>query len=107
MAVTTEQFDSEFAKSWGANIDIALRNYADVIHVKIAKRAPYLSGNLVRSIKVQKGAESHSYEVAAHVPYAIVRNNVNHLHPQTVHYVQQGVAIARSGGHKRWWKDIS
>lgn len=108
MAITTTQFDREFAKNWGKDIDLAIRNFADVTTMEMRKRAPFLTGALVRSIRPVKDyhGDVPGYKIISTVPYARRRNFENHLHPQTLHYVEQGVQIARTGDHKRWWKGL-
>ena len=108
MAITTEQFSRDFAKNWGKSIDTAIRNFADVTAVEIKKRAPFATGALVRSISTVKSyhGDTPGYQIVSTVPYARRRNYENHLHPQTLHYVEQGAQIARTGDHKRWWRDL-
>lgn len=108
MAITTQQFSRDFAKNWGKDIDIAIRNFADVTAMEMKKRAPFLTGALVRSIRPVKDyhGDVPGYQIISTVPYARRRNFENHLHPQTLHYVEQGVQIARTGDHKRWWKGL-
>lgn len=108
MAVTTEKFSREFGRNWGDTMDSSMRNFADSVAVEISKRAPFLNGDLVKSIHATKrlGTGHLAYDVVAGVPYAILRNDVNHLHPQTVHYVQQGLSIAKAGDHRQWWRSF-
>lgn len=108
MAITTEQFSRDFGKNWGKSIDTAIRNFADVTAVEIQKRAPFATGALVRSISPVKNyhGDTPGWQIVSTVPYARRRNYENHLHPQTLHYVEQGTQIARRGDHKRWWRDL-
>lgn len=108
MPISTTGFSQTFAKKWGDTLDTSMRNYADNVAVEIKKRAPFLTGALVMSIYATKriGRGRMTYEIVSEVPYARRRNYENHLHPQTLHYVENGLKIAQSGGHKRWWKDL-
>lgn len=108
MPISTTSFSQNFGKNWGDTLDTSIRNFADNVAVEMKKRAPFRTGALVKSIQVQKSTSKDRiiYDVISDVPYARLRNFVNHLHPQTLHYVENGLQIAQSGGHKRWWKDL-
>lgn len=108
MPISTVSFSQNFGKNWSDTLDTSIRNFADNVAVEMKKRAPFLTGALVKSIQAQKANSKDRiiYDVISDVPYAKRRNFENHLHPQTLHYVENGLKIAQSGGHKRWWKDL-
>ena len=58
MPISTEKFSRDFAKNWGKDYDVSMRNYADHIVVNMRKMAPFLTGALVRGIHaVRRGGQ--------------------------------------------------
>lgn len=72
------------------------------------RHAPVLTGALKNSIRVSITKPNEEIEVIAgggRVPYALRRNFENYKHPQTLHYMENGVADVCSGNwvSKYFW----
>ena len=64
------------------------------------RHAPVLTGALRNSIRVSITKTNEEIEVIAgggRVPYALRRNFENYKHPQTMHYMENGMADVCSG----------
>lgn len=105
MAISTVEFSEHFAEHMDDRIATSMRNFADITRIEMQKRAPFLNGGLVHGMTVVVRDPMH-IQIVDSVPYAILRNFENNLHPQTKHYVEQGVRLAKSGDKKKWWKSI-
>lgn len=93
----------EYANGFPQSADTSARNFADVARIEMSKLAPYATGALVRSLATKKAGNA-SYNLVAGVPYAIMRNFNNNLHPSTKHYVERGTQAVLDGNPQRWWR---
>lgn len=110
MAITVTDFANNFGKGWKQSLDTSLRNFADVAVVDMKKHAPFdrkrKSGqHLIQTIQVVRTGD-RAYMIVSTKPYAIRRNFENNLHPQTKHYIENGVSDALKGKNEQWWYAI-
>jgi len=94
---------SDFKDGFKQSLDTSIRNLADQSMIEMSKLAPWLTGALVGSLQVQRLGDA-SYEIDAHVPYAVRRNFENNLNPQTKNYIENSVDNVAKGAPSRWWK---
>lgn len=102
MAVKIVNISPEFIAGFPQSADTSARNFSDIAAIEMKKLAPFLTGALETSIGVRKQAPLN-YNIAVGVPYGIYRNFHNNLHPNTKHYVENGVQSVLDGDPKRWW----
>lgn len=103
MSVVITYQDHDFAEGFPRHVDVLVRNVADHINVEQKKLAPYFTGALMKSLQVNK-IKDGEYEIVPGVPYAIRRNFENHLHPQTLHYIERSIDNTARGISSQWWK---
>lgn len=72
-------------------MNVGLARMAADIHQMAVTNAPYANGALRNSGRFTKTRElSWTVSFGNHaVDYAVLRENVNHLHPNTTHYLQR------------------
>lgn len=103
----TFHFDNGWDQKTRQNLNNGLVRMVLDIHNMAVHRAPVRTGALINSGRYKRTGPL-TYQLTfgnARVPYAVLRENVNHLHPWTTHYLGNSVdeAAAHAG---QYFKDL-
>ena len=103
----------EFLDGFQQSAETAMMNLALKCSIEMKKLAPFARssqykygypgtpGTLVKSISV--GGSGMRPNIGSSVDYAVIRNYVNYLNPQTVQYVERGIRNVLLGKQSQWW----
>lgn len=92
----------------------SMMNLADMGSIEMKKLAPFAKpsqyphgypgtpGNLVKSISRQ--GMGMDQKIVSSAAYAIVRNYINQLNPQTRRYIERAIANILRGKQSQWWQ---
>lgn len=107
MTYYTFRYDHNWAANGKKALNRGLATMVADIHGMAVRRAPVKTGALVNSGRFrQTGPMTWTLTFGnSRVPYAWLRENVNHLHPSTTHYLGNSVKQAASQINK-YFKDI-
>ena len=113
VTLTPEEFRESFGKQWSRDIDVSMRNLADITRRNISALAPWQLNpppghrHLALTQMVSREGEAR-YDVGTdnQHDYWYERNLSNHRNPQTVHYVDRAVDNALHGNTKQWWNPL-
>ncbi len=98
MTYYTFKFDNGWDKRTQQNLNTGLVRMVLDIHNMAVHRAPVKTGALINSGRYARTGPL-TYQLTfgnARVPYAVIREETNHLHPWTTHYLQNSVNEASS-----------
>lgn len=98
MTYYTFKFDNGWDKRTQQNLNTGLVRMVLDIHNMAVHRAPVKTGALINSGRYTRTGPL-TYQLTfgnARVPYAVIREETNHLHPWTTHYLQNSVNEASS-----------
>lgn len=98
MTYYTFKFDTGWDKRTQQNLNTGLVRMVLDIHNMAVHRAPVKTGALINSGRYTRTGPL-TYQLTfgnARVPYAVIREETNHLHPWTTHYLQNSVNEASS-----------
>lgn len=113
VTLTPEEFRQQFGKQWSQNIDVSMRNLADITRRNISALAPWQlkppagHTHLALSQQVSREGEAvYTVHTDDNHLYWEIRNRENHKNPQTVHYVDRAVDASLRGQFKEWWEPL-
>lgn len=98
MTYYTFKFDTGWDKRTQQNLNTGLVRMVLDIHNMAVHRAPVKTGALINSGRYTRTGPL-TYQLTfgnSRVPYAVIREETNHLHPWTTHYLQNSVNEASS-----------
>lgn len=102
----------EFLSGFEQSTETVMANLSMMTTVEMKKLAPYANpaqypggypgspGSLMQSINRRGGGLNR--EIYSTVAYAVIRNFVNNLNPQTKHYVERAINNVMRGQSSQW-----
>lgn len=110
MTTTKFTWNQAVLKALESQITNGLQKLGEAIVKAERSHAPVDKGTLVQSIRVERESPTKMLVIAggnsngSSVPYARRRNFENKLHPNTKHYVENGVEEVIRGGIAQYFK---
>lgn len=111
---TQISLSQDFLDGFEQSAQTAMMNLADLCSIEMKKLAPFAKpsqyphgypgtpGTLVKSIA--RAGTGMKPNIGSSVDYAIVRNYINYLNPQTKEYVERGIKNVLLGKQSQWWQ---
>lgn len=118
---TRIELSQDFVDDFEQSATDAMQNLASMCSIEMKKLAPYArpsqykprkyknsvtgsetGGSLARSIV--RGGSGMRPTIVSAMPYAIMRNYVNKLNPQTKLYIERGIKNVLQGKQEQWWQ---
>ncbi len=104
----------EFLDGFEQSTHTTMMNLTMQMVVEMKKLAPFARpsqypggyhgtpGTLVKSIDRRGGGLNR--QIYSTVPYAVIRNYINNLNPQTKQYVERAIKNVMQGKSSQWWQ---